>query len=121
MGVALKGSPPRNTPPCILQCLALYFLLWRVGLVPLYEYQCLGCGAKDERYVSLHKYVLLQTCNKCGAEVKRLVSLFHSTNPLMTSSDKKWDDKLFRDNKAYWAGERKKATKELKQIWKGEA
>ena len=45
--------------------------------MPIYEYECLGCGQRFEKLVRSAKSPRETTCPKCGRrEVKRLPSVF---------------------------------------------
>ena len=53
--------------------------------MPLYDYECLNCKERDERFMPLSEKRDLLTCKNCGGSMKQIVVLghggFQSTQP----------------------------------------
>jgi len=79
--------------------------------MPLYEFECPKCGAKDERVISLANFDTMKDTQKCdcGAKMKKLIS-----TPMVIGTDtqlflSKSDDGFGNDNAGRQAAKKKAA------------
>lgn len=41
--------------------------------MPLYSYRCNSCGNREERYLKLHEYKLVQDCSVCTFQLEKIL------------------------------------------------
>lgn len=61
--------------------------------MPLFEYECKGCGNIEEKVLPLKKYDLIIYCSICGVQMNKT---FTKLTTVWKGKDRKWGTSLYR-------------------------